>query len=109
MRPTLSFSYSTNYNAGHQLFRLEGYFGFQDVKEVSGIVRRHLKRVNLTQLQLDLAALEDIDSSALSCLMHLHDDAKRRHCIMNFVCSPGKVRDKLQSAANVNNLQVELS
>lgn len=109
MSQMLSFSYSTKQDADNHCLRLGGYFGFLDVKEVREIAQRQIKQLGLRQLRLDLAALEDMDSSALSCLIDLHDEAKRRHCMLNFVCTPGKVRDKLQSAANVNNLQVQFA
>lgn len=85
---------------------LSGRFTFAETAGFNRIIARALSHGHCKEIRLDLATVEDADSSALASLMKAHDAAKRRSLAMIFVGAHGRLRALLDEAALYNPLNL---
>lgn len=89
-----------------ETMRLSGALTYLDVEDINRALRMMLTMSHQQEILLDLSTLDDIDCAALAMLMRVHDEGKRHHTVLKFLAPHGRVREKLQQAANVNHLKI---
>jgi anti-anti-sigma factor len=84
--------------AGTAVIQLMGRFDFNTHREFREVTETAIKTDDVREIQVDLAAVDYLDSSALGMLLMLRDRARTSNKIVSLVNCKGSVRQVLDIA-----------
>ena len=85
-------------NAGTAVIRLEGRFDFNTHREFRDVTEMAIKSEGVQDIQVDLHAVDYLDSSALGMLLMLRDRARNANKSVALTNCRGSVRQVLEIA-----------